>query len=49
MFQSSQIQGMPGDGGPSVQGDLTLLGATNPTAFDIEGRRAGRPHLRRGR
>jgi polyisoprenoid-binding protein YceI len=35
-FQSSQIQGMPGDGGLSVQGDLTLLGATHPFAFDIE-------------
>ena len=35
-FQSSQIQGMPGDDGLSVQGDLTLLGATHPFAFDIE-------------
>ena len=35
-FRSSQIQGMPGDGGLSVQGDLTLLGATHPFAFDIE-------------
>jgi len=35
-FQSSQIQGMPGDSGLSVQGDLTLLGATHPLGFDIE-------------
>jgi polyisoprenoid-binding protein YceI len=35
-FQSSQIQGMPGDGGFAVRGDLTLLGATHPFAFDIE-------------
>ena len=25
-----------GDGGLSVQGDLTLLGATRPLAFDVE-------------
>jgi polyisoprenoid-binding protein YceI len=35
-FQSSQVQGMAGDSGLSIQGDLTLLGATHPIGFDIE-------------
>ena len=41
-FQSSQVQATAGGTGLNVRGDLTLLGATHPIAFDVEVDEAGK-------
>lgn len=41
-FRSTRMEPMEGGGGWSVQGDLTLLGATRPLAFDLVAGDGGR-------